>query len=325
LRAVFASGSCELSIAELAERYVSPADATPKRRKNDERQVQRALALIRRTYGERFVEQRRHERRLTRTVRRWIAPPASSSSRGEAVDLDLSDLLTDQRSSRAKADRARARAPRIARPHRPRRPARPHGVTNPAILAPVALEAGVIDAVRAAHGPRAAWHLVRELQRPRCHAYADEARLAARTLAVRATDTPLRLFRHLFRKAIGGDPLIDKRDQIARTVRAELEGMLGPPDVPAEERLEELEQRLAAVHASGGDPERVVELERAIRALRGPPSRTFEHHGGVVRPPLTRSLEPEPLERKPDPARGAAFIRSLPSHLRADFLAEDTS
>lgn len=176
----------------------------------------------------------------------------------------------------------------------------------------------MLEAVRATHGDTAVRQLVHELQRPRCHAHADEARLAARTLAARSTDTPLRLFRHLFSQAIGGDQLIDKPAEAERTVRAELEGMLDTP-------LEELEERLAAVYISGGDPERILELERAIRARRPAPSIPIRpppcprmHTPGDVR-------DPEPIARKLDPARGAAWIGSLPAKLRHLFQPDDTS
>lgn len=174
----------------------------------------------------------------------------------------------------------------------------------------------MLAAVAASHGKGAAWCLAGELARPRCQAHPVEAQLAARTLAARATDAPLRLFRHLFNAALDGDPLIDKRDEVARTVCAELEGILGPPDIPAAERLAELEQRLAAVHVSGGDPARAAELERAISALRfdlgwaaGRGDPVAER---VRRPPMG---EPAP---RATPSNRTAFLAMLPAHLRAE-------
>lgn len=316
LRELYARGPCRLSVAELAALYTRRTERCPR---GDVRLVQRAHVLLRATYGERFVETAQCYGAALVAPIREIKPGGAGLSDLSSIDADRPVDLRDLE-LRAKADRARARAPRAPRhPVIPRRrPARPHGIANTGILAPapIALEVGVLERLRVAHGPGPASELLRELSRPRCHAHPDEARRAARTLAARTTGTPLRLFRHLFSAAIAGDLLIDKAADAEATRRAELAGMLGPPSERLE-RLEELEARLDAVRVSG-DRERVAELEHAVRELRGktggpPPGRVVPR---ALAPPPARARDPD--DRRP------AFLAWLSPEVR-ESLASDTS
>lgn len=310
LRELYARGPCRLSVAELAALYTRRTVRCPL---GDVRLVQRAHVLLRATYGARFVETaQRYGAALVAPIRE-IKPGGAGLSDLLPIDadgpVDLRDLEL-----RAKADRARARAPRARVPVIPRRrPARPHGIANTGILAPIALEGGVLERLRVAHGPGPASELLRELAGPRCHAHPEEARRAARTLAARTTGTPLRLFRHLFSAAIAGDLLIDRAPDAEATRRAELAGMLGPPSERLE-RLEELEARLEAVRVSG-DRERVAELEHAVRELRGGPL-----PGRVV----PRALAPPPARARDPGDRATAFLASISPEVR-ESLASNTS
>jgi hypothetical protein len=231
LRAFYAEAPRTLSTPELAARFVPHVYAV--KPAHAERQVQRANRLIRRTYGNRFVETVRRDGRSLLAPTRYIKPGGVGlydSLSSDRVEIDLRDLELQ-----ADADRARAREPafrstpraprtseraREVRGSEPRRRAVPHGVRNPRLLeaAPVQLEG--LAAMRARH---AGWAdvLTGELRRQRYHDHPLEACRAVRTLAERESTEPLRLFRHLFNRAVDGDMLIDLKPELEADDAAE--------------------------------------------------------------------------------------------------------
>jgi hypothetical protein len=292
LRAFYAEGPSELSTAELAERFS----------RGDERQIQRAHRLIRQTYRERFVEVRRAFGRTTLTVLRWIAPPREqhSFSRGVVADRVSLPDPSEQLDLRAHADRARVRASRPEPPPRVRHRARRLELPRvPLLEQPIAIEAGVLDALKARHGAGGLWRVLRILREPRCHERPAEAVLAARTLADRDATVPGALFRHLFRRACEGDLLADAPADRERTREAELAYLTGPPEAPPDElrmRRDDLRERLAAVRL-GGDHEQAELLTRALAEL--------ERWIGHPSPASAPRPRPRPPPASASPPRGS--------------------
>ena len=222
-------GSCQ----ELAESF-----ATPSQKSN----VVRALELIRRTYGDRYVEELRWDRRnLLTPVRRLLKEPPGG---GSSADLysSRSGSRSGRLSSKANSDH-RARAPARQRSAssknfpspRPRVRARPFPAAPPLLRGrpPAGESSSGGDGVtldpspelRARllerHGGPALAMVLAELRHPRCSAPLDDVDRALRTLAERRTDVPLRLFRDLLARARTGDLLCDARADAARVREAE--------------------------------------------------------------------------------------------------------
>lgn len=217
LRALYASGStCSLTARELAAfascsvRYVFAANA-----------------LIRATYGARFVEVAAHykDTRGVLFVARRILPPAARKRDQGGVNHSriLSDTVVLVRLGdlqlRAIADTAAGPASKEVR-HPSRKRTRERS-RNRAPLAPLRLDAGVDQAIADVHG-RAAWLQIRKiLTEPAYHSDPAAARLAARTMMIRTSPVPPRLYRHLFALARRGELADEDTFQILETRNAE--------------------------------------------------------------------------------------------------------
>lgn len=161
----------------------------------------------------------------------------------------------------------------------------------------------MLDEIERVHGPVARLQVFRELRRPRTRARPKEAERAARTLPLRATETPLRLFRHLFSQACSGDLLCDASADAERVRAAELEERLRDPDY-------------AAAHPQAGpappDPllDRVLALQARVRLVAA----THPHRAAWVAElaELERQLAvrparpPRPKIQPPTRGRGAS-------------------
>lgn len=224
LRERLASGWCELSAAELAELMYGEA-ATRKQALNRERHVRRELALIRCTYGARFVEVPCTYGRQTITIRRRIFTKQRQGVMADTLiklgtsnavpgTLDLRATISDDAS-------AKARAPKI-KPRRARA-----GTTNPGqVLPELALERGVFAAIQLRHGLEGIGAARWFLSLASSHASPDCARLAVRTLAERGTgETPVEnhrgYLRGCFKRALEGAMLVDQ-GELWNAERAEL-------------------------------------------------------------------------------------------------------
>lgn len=326
-----------LSRAQLAELHCPHA-------RHGSTQVRRAHRLLRFTYGDRFREVPLDEQ-LGRAIGRdqnvpfvrWIEPAADERERGPKLEayvgFSLSDHAVQANDQQATADRARVRtrAPRVREPRAApaRRPARRLELPRtPLLEQPVRIEAGALDALRATHGARGVWQVLRVLREPDCHARPAECELAVRTLAQRAAAVPGALFRTLFRAACRGDLLCDAAADRERTRAAELEGL-------AYADVDELRERLTAVRL-GGDTEQAALLERAIAdrkiACTGatgtqfPGKPALRKEDNSERParrfPLIDPPKPEP---RGGPDAGARFLAVLSPAVRATLAQRDTS
>ncbi len=223
LRAFYAEHSelrpCILSAAELAARFVPHVFVD--KPKHAERQIRRANRLLEGTYGERFRVQRRYYGRAIVPPARWIEKTGSSGLSDPSVLRDAVDLRTGDLEQRASADRAGprrsasrsipSRPERKARAREPwvsRRRAVPHGVTNPHLLEVAPVDLAGLAALRKAHSG-AFDDLADELRRQSYHDHPIEACRAVRTLAERQTTNPKQYLRFFFKRARGGDLLID--------------------------------------------------------------------------------------------------------------------
>jgi hypothetical protein len=143
---------------------------------------------------------------------------------------------------------------------------------TPLLEHPVRIEAAVLDELALTHGAEAARLVLKELRKQRCHDHPAECELAAKTLLVRQTDAPLRLFRHLLNLAIAGDLLIEgkleekRRDDAENAARA---AYAYDPDDPSTHWEWPTDARELEVHVE--DPAEALvrkrlALERAVRA-----------------------------------------------------------
>jgi hypothetical protein len=166
-----------------------------------------------------------------------------------------------------------------------------------------------LEGLAAVHAryPVAFDELADELRRKRYHEHVPEADRAVRTLAVRETDTPLRLLRHLMRQALGGDLLCDGADDAKQATAAELaarEAYAWDADNPSTHWSDEL--RLEGEPRPPPRPPSAEQLEARRHARE---RRELER---ILHDEIVRTTPARPLE----PSKGAAFLAALEERQR---------
>jgi hypothetical protein len=225
LRAFYAEKARTDSVAQLADRFAN----------GDKRQVERAHALIRLTYGARFVEEPRWDGRVQLAPLRYLLKPGGPGRLG-FFPLDQGGISSsvgefDQQSrSRVRADFAPCSNSTSAPDVPSRRPARKLDLPRPAVD-PIRLEDGVSEALRQRHGAKGWWQVLQVLREPLCAQHEAEAMRAARTLAERDARVPGAVFRSLFARALAGDPLVDQDQEVRRTREVERAAIADNPDL----------------------------------------------------------------------------------------------
>lgn len=195
--------------------------------------------------------------------------------------------------ARVRHARATSRRNPSPRDHQQQPPEAPHAPLR--LPARLSLEPAVWTALRHRYGGRRASVLQRELRLERYHQHPDETARALRTLLVRDTSDPLRLFRYLFREALRGEALCDRAAWVEADRAAMLDGVLrGAPlrdDSAASWRAfrDDIDARLSAVRLGAPESEHAQVLEKALahatKGLKAAREREklAEQHGQIAR------------------------------------------